>query len=292
MQRWIDRNTKWILTLPLILFIVIMVAYPLYYTFDLSLHTSTMSAVKPPKFVGFANYEKMFRNSRFIDSCEKTLLFSGVCLISEMLLGLTLALILNRTFKGQTFVRTLFILPIVATPVAVAMVWKMMYDPALGVFNLILKEFGMQPYAFLGERNTALWALMLVEIWQNTPMVMLICLGGLAAIPTDSLEASEIDGASKWQRLTRITLPLLSPTILTAMMLRLIDVLKAYDIIYSTTQGGPGTATQTINVLAYRQAFENFKFGEASATIVVFFLILVVISVAFNAIRKRTVVDY
>ena len=150
----------------------------------------------------------------------------------------------------------------------------------------------MQPYAFLGERDTALWALMLVEIWQNTPMVMLICVGGLAAIPTDSLEASEIDGASKWQRLTRITLPLLSPTILTAMMLRLIDVLKAYDIIYSTTQGGPGTATQTINVLAYRQAFENFKFGEASATIVVFFLILVVISVAFNAIRKRTVVDY
>lgn len=292
MKRWIDRNTKWILTLPLIFFILLMVAYPLYYTVDLSLHSSSMSLVKPPKFVGFKNYTKLFESTKFWTSCGHTLLFAGVCLVVQTIVGLSIALLLNRKFKGQSFVRTLFILPVVATPVAVAMVWKMIYDPALGIINMLMKQAGMPAFAFLGERSSALWALMLVEIWQNTPVVMLICLGGLSAIPTDSLEAARIDGASSWQVLRKITLPLLSPTILTAMMLRLIDVLKAYDIIYSTTQGGPGTSTTTVNVLIYKQAFENFKFGEASATIMVFFVVLIIIAVAFNAIRKRTVVDY
>lgn len=292
MKRWIDKNTKWILTLPLIIFILLMVAYPLGYTVDMSLHSSSMSLLKPPKWVGLKNYINLFKNAKFWDACGHTLLFAGVCLACQTVFGLFFALVLNRQFKGQSTVRTLFILPVVATPVAVAMVWKMIYDPALGIINMFIKAAGHPAFAFLGERSTALWALMLVEIWQNTPVVMLICLGGLAAIPTDSLEAARIDGASAWQSLWKITMPLLSPTILTAMMLRLIDVLKAYDIIYSTTQGGPGTSTQTINVMIYKQAFENFKFGESSATIVVFFVVLVIIAVAFNAIRKRTVVDY
>lgn len=292
MKRWIDKNTKWILTLPLIIFILLMVAYPLGYTVDMSLHSSSMSLLKPPKWVGLKNYISLFKSPRFWDACGHTLLFAGVCLACQTVFGLFFALILNRKFIGQGMVRTLFILPVVATPVAVAMVWKMIYDPALGIINMFIKAAGHPAFAFLGEKSTALWALMLVEIWQNTPVVMLICLGGLAAIPTDSLEAARIDGATAWQSLWKITMPLLSPTILTAMMLRLIDVLKAYDIIYSTTQGGPGTSTQTINVMIYKQAFENFKFGESSATIVVFFIVLVIIAVAFNSIRKRTVVDY
>lgn len=292
MRRWIDRNTKWILTIPLIIFILLMVAYPLGYTVDMSLHSSSMSAIKAPRWVGFANYQKMFTNQKFLDACGLTLKFSGVCLVIETFLGLSIALLLNRTFRGQGVVRTLFLLPIVATPVAVAMVWKMIYDPSLGVINLILKRWGYPVIAFLGERSLALWALMVVDIWEYTPMIMVICLGGLTAIPTDSLEAARIDGASPWQTTKKIILPLLSPTIMTAMMLRLIDVLKTYDVIYSTTQGGPGTSTQTINVLAYRQAFENFKFGESSATIVIFFLVLILVTVCFNFLRKRTVVDY
>lgn len=133
---------------------------------------------------------------------------------------------------------------------------------------------------------------MVVDIWEFTPQIMLICLGGLSGIPTDCLEAASIDGANRWQSLTKITLPLLSPTILVAMMLRLIDLLKTYDQIYSTTQGGPGTSTTTINILAYRQAFENFKFGDASATIVIFFAVLVLVTVVFNIFKKKATVDY
>ena len=188
--------------------------------------------------------------------------------------------------------RTLALIPYVATPVAISMVWKMMYDPTLGFFNYVIKKLGSAPVAFLGDPDTALAAIMVIDIWKYTPTIMLICMGGLSGIPADVIEAAKVDGASRWQSLMRITLPLLSPTIMVAALLRLIDLLKTYDIIYSTTQGGPGTTTQTINVIAYRQAFENFKFGEASATIMVFFLVLVVITVLFNRIRKKTVVDY
>ncbi len=292
MQRWLDRNTKWILTAPIILFIIFMVAYPLFYTVRLSFHSWSMSAVKPMKWVGIKNYVKMFQNPKFINACKLTLLYSGVCLFFETLIGLCIALLLNRAFRAANLVRTLFILPIVATPVAVAIVWKMIYDPALGILAFVMKQFGMTPVAWLGNTSTALGALMVVDIWEFSPQIMLICLGGLSGIPTDSLEAASIDGANSWQRLTKITLPLLSPTLMVAMLLRLIDSLKTYDQIYATTQGGPGTATQTINVLAYRQAFENFKFGEASATIVVFFLVLVAVTILFNMIRQKAVVDY
>ena len=292
MQKWLDRNTKWILTAPIILFILLMVAYPLFYTFRLSFHSWSMSAVTPMKWVGWKNYTKMFQSAKFLNACKLTLIYSLICVSIETVIGVGIAVLLNRTFRGSGLVRTLFLLPIVATPVAVAIVWKMIYDPALGIIAFIMKQMGQSPVAWLGQNSTALGALMVVDVWEFSPTIMLICLGGLSGIPTDSLEAASIDGASTWQRFTKITLPLLSPTIMVAVLLRLIDSLKTYDQIYATTQGGPGTATQTINVLAYRQAFENFKFGEASATIVVFFLVLVLITVLFNILRQKAVVDY
>lgn len=292
MRNWTDKNTKWILTMPVILFIVVMVAYPLFYTFRLSFHSWSMSAVKDMEWVGWENYVKMFQDEKFWVGCNHTLIYSGICLFFETFFGLALALFLNRKFRLMGIVRTISLLPIVATPVAVSMVWKMIYDPALGILAHILSLFGVEPIAWLGNPDTALAALMVVDIWEFTPQIMLICLGGLSGIPTDSLEAAAVDGANRWQILTKVTLPLMSSTILVAMMLRLIDLLKTYDQIYSTTQGGPGTSTQTINILAYRQAFENFKFGEASATIVMFFLVLVLVTIAFNVLRKKVVVEY
>ena len=234
----------------------------------------------------------MFNNPKFLNACKLTMYFSLGCLFFQTFGGLALAIFMNRQFKLMGAAKTISLLPVVATPVAIAMVWKMMYDPALGIINLVIKKLGYAPVVFLGDPNISLLSLMAIEIWENTPQVMLICMGGLANIPTDCLEAARIDGASNWQTLTKVTLPLLSTTLLAAITLRLIDVMKAYDIIYSTTQGGPGISTQTINVLAYRQAFENFRFGDASATVTVFILILVVVTFLFNIIRKRAVVDY
>lgn len=292
LRSWIDRRIKWVFTLPAILFIAIMIVYPLLYTFRLSFFSSSMSSINSEKWVGFTNYVKMFSNGKFLKACWITLIYSSVCLIFQTFFGVSIAIFMNREFRGRGLTRTLSLLPHIATPVAIAMVWKMMYDPGLGFINFILTKFNVAPIAFLGNPSTALASIMLIDIWQHTPTIMLICMGGLSGIPYDVMEAAQIDGASSWQSLRRITLPLLSPTIMSAALLRLIDLLKTYDIIYSTTQGGPGTSTQTINVIAYRQAFENFKFGEASATITVFFVVLVLMVVLFNKLRKKMVVDY
>lgn len=292
LRNWIDKHIKWVLTIPVILFILLMIGYPLFYTFRLSFHSWSLSALKGMKWVGLKNYINLFTSEKFWIGCRNTLVYSSVCLFFETFFGVSIAVFLNRKFRGMGMFRTMSLLPIVATPVAVSMVWKMIYDPALGILAQFLSLFGIPPVAWLGNPDTALAALMVVDIWEFTPQIMLICLGGLSGIPTDCLEAASIDGASRWQSLTKITLPLLSPTILVAMMLRLIDLLKTYDQIYSTTQGGPGTSTTTINILAYRQAFENFKFGDASATIVVFFAVLVLVTVVFNIFKKKATVDY
>lgn len=292
MRNWIDKNIKWMLTIPVIIFILLMIGYPLIYTFRLSFNSWSLSALKGMRWVGLKNYITLFTSEKFWIGCRNTLVYSSICLLFETFFGVSIAVFLNRTFRGMGMFRTMSLLPIVATPVAVSMVWKMIYDPALGILAQFLSLFGIAPIAWLGNPDTALAALMVVDIWEFTPQIMLICLGGLSGIPTDCLEAASIDGASRWQSLTRITLPLLSPTILVAMLLRLIDLLKTYDQIYSTTQGGPGTSTTTINILAYRQAFENFKFGDASATIVVFFAVLVLVTVVFNIFKKKATVDY
>ena len=290
--QWIDKNTKWIMTLPVILFILIMIAYPLFYTFRLSFHSWSLSSVTAMKWVGLKNYIDVLTDERFLDSCWRTFAYAAITLVFQTVIGLGLALFINREFRLKGPTRTMFLLPLMATPVAVAMVWKLMYDYDLGVINYAMDLLGISKVAFLGESKTAFWALILVDVWQHTPIVMLMCLGGLSAIPTDCLEAAAIDGASRQQILSKITMPLLSPTILTAMMLRLIDLLKVFDHIYNMTHGGPGNSTTTINIIAYQQAFENFRFGKASATITIFFVILVVAMALFNYVRSKTVVDY
>lgn len=291
-MRWVDKYTKWIMTLPVIVFMLVMIAYPLFYTFRLSFHSWTLSNVVPMRWVGLDNYKDLLTDPKFYEYCKTTVVYAVGTLIIQTLLGVSIALLLNREFRLKGLTRTMFLLPLMATPVAVAMIWKLMYDQSLGIINYVMSALGMETVTFLGDAKTALPALMAVDVWQNTPIVILICLGGLSAIPTDCLEASAIDGASRWQVLTKITLPLLSPTILVAMMLRLIDLMKVYDLIYSSTHGGPGTSTTTLNIYAYQLAFENFRFGKASATLVIFFVVLAVVTVVFNYLRSKAVVEY
>jgi multiple sugar transport system permease protein len=180
----------------------------------------------------------------------------------------------------------------VATPVAIGLVWTLIYEPTIGLANYVLVKIGLNPVVWLGSESTALPSLILVDIWQWTPMIMLIVLSGMSALSAEPFESAKVDGASRWQMTIFVTLPLLRPTILVAILLRLIDVLKTFDIIYSTTQGGPGYATETMNILAFRQAFEYFQFGKASSTLVVFFIIVLVISGLFIKYKNSVEVDY
>lgn len=292
--RWLDKHIKWVFTIPTILFVLAMIAFPILYTFYLSFFDSTLSATKPPTFVGFDHYIEMFtdEDARFLLAVWRTVWFSVVSLVVEMFLGVGIAILLNRKFVGKGLVKTVFLLPMVATPVAIGMVWTLIYQPTIGIANYALKAIGLPAQAWLGSADTALWSLIIVDIWQWTPMVMLITFAGISALPSDPYESAVVDGANPFQILTKITLPLLTPTILVAMLLRLVDVVKTFDIIYSTTQGGPGYATETMNILSYRQSFENFQFGEASATLIIFFIIVMLIAVGFVKLKKKVQVDY
>lgn len=293
MVKWIDKNMRWIFILPCIFFVVMMIAIPLLYNLGLSFTKWSMSSIDPPKFIGFENYTQLFSEERFWNAVLRTFIFVVIALAAQTLLGTSLAVLLHRKFHGKRLAQTLFLLPVVATPVAVGMVWMLMYEPTIGFANVFLKALHMAPRQFLATTSIeSLISLVVVDVWEWTPMIMLMVYAGLTAIPETPYESARIDGANSWQVFRKITLPLVSPTILVAVLLRLIDVIKTFDIIYSTTKGGPNFATENINILAYSTTFSYFEFGKAAAITVLFFIVVLLISGGFLQVRKRVEVDY
>lgn len=288
---WFDDHIKMVFIAPSVAFVVIMIIFPLLYNFGVSLTEWSLSSITPPKFVGLRNYIELFGDTRFLLSVGRTLLFSIGALLLQVVLGVAFAIYINRAFVGKDLIKTALLLPMVMTPVAVGMIWMLIYEPTIGLANHVFRIIGIPPLVWLGDQKTALLSLMLVDIWEWTPMISLITLAGLSAIPEEPYESAKVDGASSWQILWRITIPMISSTVLIAALLRLIDVLKTFDIIYSTTQGGPGFATETINIFGYLQAFQYFKFGSASAVLVVFFVFILLCLLAFMKVKDRLVVE-
>ena len=292
MSRWVDKHLKVLFILPCLVFILFMVLFPLGYNIFMSTSKWSMSALSKPIFVGLENYRFLLNSSRFWNAVGRTLYYAFVAVFFEMLLGIAIAQIINRPFAGKGITKTLLLLPVVATPVAVGMVWQLIYEPTIGLGNALLRSLGMKPQLFLGSTASALNSLILIDIWEWTPMVTLMVLAGMVAIPKDPYESAVVDGASSFQRFRYITLPLASHTILVAVLLRLIDAIKTFDIIYATTKGGPGFATETINIYATLATFQYYSFGEGAALTMLFFVIVISMAVIFNAAKKRMEVDY
>lgn len=288
---WMEKRFKWIVTLPALLFVLVMMAFPIAYTLRLSFFEWSMSAASPPKWVGLDNYIALFKDGRFWHALGATAYFSFGALAAETVLGVAIALLLHREFRGRGLAKTIFLLPMVATPVAMGLVWVLIYEPTNGIFNALLQAIGLKPLHWLGSIGQVIPSLMVIDIWQWTPMICLIVMAGLTTLPQEPYESADVDGASRLQKLWYITLPLLRPTILTAVMLRLIDVIKTFDIIYATTQGGPGTASETLNIYGYVLAFQYFKLGLASSLLVVFFLLVMGLTLALIVLRRNTEVS-
>jgi multiple sugar transport system permease protein len=284
---WFDRNLKWIYTLPAVLFVLLMMVFPILYTVRISFYEWSMSATTPPKWVGLANYLALFKDGRFLHAVKSTFVFTFGALSIEAILGVAIALLLFRNFLGKNLVKTLFLLPMVATPVAMGLVWLLIYEPSIGIANTLLKMMGLPPQLWIASPTQALPSLIIIDIWQWTPMISLIVMAGLSTLPSEPYEAAEVDGASGWQKLWHITLPLLRPTILVAVMLRLIDVLKTFDIIYATTQGGPNNVSETLNIYGYILGFQYFKLGMASSLLVIFFALVMGATLLMIWIRRR-----
>src|SRR5437764_2049075 len=239
-------------------------------------------------FAGFDNYVGLATNQRFLEAIVHTFYFTALAVVVPLVLGLAAALIFHREFPFRGVLRGVFTMPMMATPVAVALVWTMMFHPQQGVLNYLLSIVGLPPSLWVYSPTWVIPSLVLVEIWHWTPLVMLIVLGGLAALPTEPYESARLDGASEWQLFRYITLPLVAPFLLVAAVIRTIDAVKAFDTIYVISQGGPGTASETINLYLYLQAFAFYNVGNASAVVVVFFIIILALALLLLHVRERT----
>jgi multiple sugar transport system permease protein len=287
-SNWANRQMKWLFILPAVAFVLVMMVFPIIYTVRLSFFQWSMSAVQPPVWVGLDNYAELFTaDPRFTDAVVRTFAFTIGAVAVEMVLGLLIALLLNKPFRANNVVKTLILLPMVATPVAMGMAWLLMLEPTIGVVNALLRMVGLPTQPWLASPQQALPSLMLVDIWEWTPMVALIALAGLASLPEEPIEAAVVDGASPFQRFWHVLLPLLAPTLIVAMLLRSIDALKTFDIIYTMTQGGPGFSTETLNIYSYVQGFSYFQMGKASSLLVVFFAIVLGVSLMLSGVRNK-----
>lgn len=287
MSIWLDAHCHWILILPCVLVIAVVIVYPILYTFHMSLHSWFISATTKPKFVGLENFVKIFTaDERFFSALKVTIYFTGISVLIEVILGIGLAQFFNRDFFGKSFARSLMILPIASTPVAISLVWRNMYDPVRGIANYFLSLLHLPQFVWLKDPYTVIPSLILVDVWQWTPLVMLIALAGMTALPLDPYEAAVIDGASAWQLFRYITLPLIKPSIVVATIFRFIDSVKTFDMIYVTSEGGPGVASQILNLYAFDQGFRYFHMGYASSLLVVLFFGILAVSYFLIQLRR------
>lgn len=276
----------WPFVIPALVVISAVIVFPWVFTLWMSAHRWTLG--QEQSFIGFENYIRLASDGRFWESLWHTLIYTVLSVVAPLFLGTLAALVFDAQFPLRGFLRGVFVMPMMATPVAIALVWTMMFHPQLGVLNYLLSFIHIGPLEWIYNQSTVIPSLVLVETWQWTPLVMLIVLGGLAAVPREPYESAEIDGANAWQKFRYLTMPMIAPFLMIAVIIRSIDAVKSFDIIYAMTQGGPGTASETINIYLYNTAFAYYDIGYGSAMAVVFFIIIVALSFVLLMVRQRS----
>ncbi|MDT0143162.1 sugar ABC transporter permease [Microbacterium sp. PRC9] len=284
---FIDRHVLAVFATPAAAFIVLTMAFPVVFTIYLSLTHWVGGANRPPEFVGLDNFIRLFTDDpRFWGATFRTIALTTGAVLAQTVLGVAIAVLLHRKFVLSGLVRSVVLLPMIATPVAVALVWRLMFNPQLGVFNDILQRLGLPASDWLADPNLALWLIGLVDTWEWAPLIALITLAGLTALPEEPFEAASIDGANGWQRFWHVTLPMVRPIVVVAVVFRLIEALKTFDIILVMTNGGPGFVTETLNIYAYNIAFQYQQLGYAAALLIVFFLLVLLVSSSVLRLRR------
>jgi multiple sugar transport system permease protein len=248
--------------------IALVIAFPLVYSFWLSLQNFDLSVGSDYEFIGAKNYvEALFRDPRFLGSVWNTAVIIAPSLVAELVLGLALALLLSRVARGRPIITALLAIPAMVSPVMAAMAWRMMFGVKFGAVNNLGLQLGLLDSYFdwFGSTALARMTVVLVEVWHNTPFMMLVLLAGIQSIPQELYDAAKADGASPWQSFWSITLPLLKFTMVVGVMIRLIDLTKLFGLIFVLTYGGPGGSTETVAFTTYLAGFKDFRMSYAAA---------------------------
>lgn len=277
-----DRSVANLFLLPTVLLLVAMNVFPLFWSLYLSFCSYADTSSKPARWLGTANYGRLLADPDIWHNFTFTARFTLLAVGMQLLVGFGMALLLNRTFKLKSLVTTLILLPMMLSPVVVGLFWRYMFQSSDGLINWLLQALHLQdpthPLNWLSEPNHALWSLVIVDTWMWSPFVMLISLAGLNAVPPHLYEAAEVDRASTWFKFRHITLPMVAPLVMIALLFRTIDCFKLFDTVYILTGGGPGSSTQTVSVSLYQQAFNSHQTGYACA--LAYMILLVIIGLA------------
>lgn len=271
-----DRAIAWLFVTPTILLLLAINVFPLIWTIRMSLtnYKANMGWAQP-KAVGIANYLGILTDADIWASMQTTAHFVFWSIFFEVLIGFGLALLINRRFRGHSFWTTVILLPMMLSPAVVGNFWTFLFQPQSGLFNYVVSFFsGVEPSSFqmIGDVNLAPWTIVLVDVWMWTPYVMLICLAGLRSIPDYIYEAAEVDRASAWRRFCSVTLPMVMPFLMLAVLFRGIENFKMFDMVNLLTNGGPGSLTETVSITLKRAAFEKWQTGWSSALAIILFV--------------------
>jgi ABC-type sugar transport system permease subunit len=277
-----EARLAWTLVLPAAGTVVLIALFPLAWTVWESLHLHDLRMPwRGRPFLGVANYLELLGDPRFWDALAHTAVFTVGSVVPELLFGLALALVLNRTFRGRGAVRALALLPWALPTVVAALVWRFMFDGDAGIANAAITRLGARPPDWFVESPAAWVPVILADVWKTTPFVALLLLAGLQGIDGALYEAARVDGAGAWHRFIHVTLPALRPALLVALIFRTLDAFRLFDLIYVMTGGGPGTATEPIALYTFTSLLQNLRFGFGSALSVIVFLVTFIIALFY-----------
>lgn len=285
------RRTGWVFVVPSLLIVAAITIFPTIYAFILSFRRWEPTS-RDHSFIGFANYAELFRDDRFLHALGITafLVVAGVTI--ELILGFMFANYLTSDGRSHRWIVTLMLLPVMVMPVVVGYTWRLLWDAQYGPINQMIGWVLGRPfqYTWLGQTNTALFAIVVTEVWQWTPFMFLISFAGLMSLDQEILEAAAIDGAGWWNKLWRIVVPLMMPILVVAVLIRALDAIKAFDVVYTLTGGSPGTSTETASFYIYKTGYQFFRLGfGAAASIIVLLILSVVLSFLLRRLRRQIV---
>ena len=282
----------WLMVLPAVIYLLLWTIYPLLFALYTSLTDRVLTKPKTGQFIGLRNFQRLiFEDDTFRTAVLNTLWLTLLSILIELIAGYWIAKLFFRTqhMRGVGILRTIFIIPIMLTPLIVGLLWSYILNPTLGVASHILALFRLPNIQWLGNPDLALYTLIGINAWQWAPFMMLLILAGLNAIPRDLREVSTLEGANWWQRLRNLEIPFIAEMVVLGVLIRVMENLKLFDVVYATTSGGPGKATEVLSLMAYRQSFlyYNTAYGAAIAIVILILSNILVILLFRTLLRDR-----
>ncbi|WP_434578130.1 carbohydrate ABC transporter permease [Thermoanaerobacterium thermosaccharolyticum] len=288
-----DAILGYLLVAPALLCIIAIALYPVLNTFKLSLYYMKLQLIGLTHFIGFQNYISLFNDPRFRSASINTVIFTIVSVSLELVIGMIMTLLMNKKFKGTGLVRAAILIPWAIPTIVSALMWKFIYNDQFGLLNDILVRMGViNSYkAWLGSPSLAMGSAIFADVWKTAPFMALLLLAGLQNISYEFYEAAKVDGAGSIRRFFSITLPLLKPTILVALIFRTLDAFRVFDLIFVMTGGGPGNSTETLSIYAYKTLFRNLDFGIGSAIAVIIFIFVFIFAMIYIRLLDKSILE-